>query len=108
MIMIAKKTVVVVVVVKRSCRIDKRRRIDEIVQEAEKAAEQRDMTKVFKFRRLFSGRRTAQSKQINDRIEVFLSRTDDQLNQWKENFQEVVNRPAQEARLKMLESHHSH
>ena len=41
--------------VKRSCRRDKRRRTDEIAQEAEAAAEQRDMKKVYDTTRLLSG-----------------------------------------------------
>ena len=40
---------------KRSCRRDQRRRIDEIAQEAEEAAEQRDMKKGHDTTRLLSG-----------------------------------------------------
>ena len=41
--------------VKRSCRRDKRTRIDETAQEAEVAAEQRDTKKVYDTTRLLSG-----------------------------------------------------
>ena len=40
--------------VKRSCRRDKRRRIDEIAREAEEVAEQRDMKRVYNTIRLLS------------------------------------------------------
>ena len=48
--------------VKRSCRRDKRQRIDEIARETEEAAEQRDMKRVYDTTRLLSGRKTVQSK----------------------------------------------
>ena len=41
--------------VKRSCRRDKRRRINKIAREAEEAAEQRDMKRVYDTTRLLSG-----------------------------------------------------
>ena len=50
--------------VKKSCRRDKKRRIDVIAQETEVAAEQKNMKKVCDTTRLLSGRRTAQSKRI--------------------------------------------
>ena len=44
--------------VKRSCRLDKRREIDETIQGAGVAAEQRDLQKVFDITKLLSGQRT--------------------------------------------------
>ena len=82
--------------VKRSCRRDKRRRIDEFSREAEEAAEQRDMMRVYDTTRLLSGRKTVQSKPVKDKNGAVLTRTADQLNRWKEHFQEVLNRPAPE------------
>ena len=81
---------------KRSCRRDKRRKIDEIAREAEEAAEQRDMKRVYDTTRLLSGRKTVQSKRVKDKNSTVLTRTEDQLNRWKERFQEVLNRPAPE------------
>ena len=69
--------------VKRSCRRDKRRRLYEIAQEPEEAAEQKDMKKVYDTTRLFSGQRTARSKLVKDKNRVVLTRRDDQLNRWK-------------------------
>ena len=82
--------------VRRSCRRDKRRRIDEIAREAEEAAEQRDIKRVYDTTRLLSGRKMVQSKPVRDKNRVVLTRTEDQLNRWKEHFQEVLNRPAPE------------
>ena len=79
-----------------SCRRDKRRRIDEIAREAEEAAEQRDMKRVHDTTRLLSGRKTVQSKPVKDKNGAVLTWTEDQLNRWKEHFQEVLNRPAPE------------
>ena len=56
------------------------------------AAEQRDMKKVYDTTRLLSGRRTTQSKPV-DTNEAVLTRIDEQLNQWKEYYQDVLNRP---------------
>ena len=66
--------------VKTSCRRDKRRRIDELVREAEEAEEQRDMKRVYDTTRLLSGRKTVQRKPVKDKNRVVLTRTDDQLN----------------------------
>ena len=66
--------------VKRSCRSDKRRRIDEIAREAGEAAKQRDMKRVYDTARLLSGRKTVQSKPVKDKNGVVLTRTDDQQN----------------------------
>ena len=82
--------------VKRSYRRDKRRRIDEISREAEESAEQRDTKRVYDTTRLLSGRKTVQSKPVKDKNGAFLTGAEDQLNQWKEHFQEVLSRPAPE------------
>ena len=80
----------------RSCRKDKRRRIDEITRKAEEAAEQRDMKRVYDTTRLLSGRKLVQSKPVRHKNGVVLTRTEDQLNRWKEHCQGVLNRPALE------------
>ena len=60
------------------------------------AAEQRDLKRVYDTTRLLSGRKTVQSKPVKDKNGVVLTRTDDQLNRWKEHFQEVFNRSTPE------------
>ena len=65
--------------VKRSCRRDKMRRIDEMAQESEIVAEQRDMKKVYDTTRLLSGRTTTQSKPIKDTNGVVLNRIETNL-----------------------------
>ena len=82
--------------VKRSCKRDKRKRIDDIAREAEEAAEKRDMKKVYDTTRLLSGKRNVQSTPVKDKNGEVLTRTDDQLIRWKEHFQEILNRPAPE------------
>ena len=56
----------------------------------------RDMKKVYDTTRLLSGKRTVQNTPVKDNNGVVLTRTDDQLNRWKEHFQEILNRPAPE------------
>ena len=77
-------------------RRDKRKRIDDIAQGAEEAAEQRDMNKVYATTRMFSGKRNVQSTPVKNKNGVVLRKIEDQLNRWKENFQEILNRPAPE------------
>ena len=84
--------------VKRSCRRDKRKTIDDIAQEAEEVAEKRDMKKVYDTTRLLSGKRNVQSTPVKDKNGDVLTSTDDQLIRWKEHFQEILNRPAPETR----------
>ena len=52
---------------KRSCRRDKRAKIDSTVREAEEAGEKKDMKKVYDTTRLLSGKRNIQSKPVKDR-----------------------------------------
>ena len=54
------------------------------------------MKKVYDTTRLLSGRRTTQSKLVKNTNRVVLIRIDDELNQWKGYFQDVLNRPAPE------------
>ena len=54
------------------------------------------MKRVYDTTRLLSGRKIVQNKPVKDKDGVVLTRTDDQLNRWKEHFQEVLNRPAPE------------
>ena len=58
------------------CRLDKRRKIDETIQKAEVAAQQRDMKKVFYTPKLFSRQRAVQSKLVKDKSGVNLTRTE--------------------------------
>ena len=54
------------------------------------------MKRVYDTTRVLSGQKTVQSKPVKDKNWVVLTRTEDQLNLWKEHFQEVLNRPAPE------------
>lgn len=66
--------------VKRSCKRDKRERIDSIAQEVEKAAEMNDMKKVYDTIKLLCGRRNIQSKPAKDKNGTVLTNVDDQPN----------------------------
>ena len=90
--------------VKRSCRRDKRKRIDGIAREAEEAAEKRDMKKVYDTTRLLSGKRNVQSTPVKDENGEVLTSTDDQLIRWKEHFQEILNRRAPENPPDLIEA----
>jgi len=81
---------------KKSCRREKRKRIDDIARETEEAVEQRDMKMVYDTTRLRSRKRTVQSTPVKGKSRVVLIDTDDQCNRWKEHLQEILTRPPSE------------
>ena len=78
--------------VKRGCRRDKRKQIEEKTLELEHAAENRDTAKVYKVVKDLSGRRMNQEKPVKDKQGNTITKLEDQLNRWREHFQEILNR----------------
>ena len=58
--------------------------------------EKRDMKKVYDTTRLLSRNRNDQCRPVKDKNGMVLLRIDDQLSQWKEHFQEILNRTVPE------------
>ena len=83
--------------VKRSCREDKRRWVNELAAEAEEAAVKHNTKRMYELTRIISGKhRNLQSKPVKDRNGTLLTRKEEQLKRWREHFQSILNRPAPE------------
>jgi hypothetical protein len=78
--------------VKKSARTDKRRRVDEIAEEAEKAAERQDLKELYQKTRLLAGKSyNNQNKPVKDKEGNIIPKQEKQMERWKEHFQEVLN-----------------
>ena len=80
--------------VKRSARKDKRRYIEELTKEAETAAGQRNMKKLYDTTRTLSGKNSNPSRPVKDKNGNLISSEEDQRARWAEHFKETLNRPA--------------
>ena len=80
--------------VKRSARRDKRTYIDELAAEAENAAGQRNMKRLYEITRKLSGKNTNPSRPVKDKDGNIIAGEKDQRTRWAEHFRETLNRPA--------------
>ena len=80
--------------VKRSTRKDKRRYTEVLTKEAETAAAQRNMNKLYDITRTLSGKNSDPSCPVKDKNGNLLSSKGDQRARWAEHFKETLNRPA--------------
>ena len=79
--------------VKRSARKDKRNFIEELTEEAETAAGQRNMKRVYDITRTLSGKNSNPSRPVKDKNGNTISDADGQRARWAEHFKETLNRP---------------
>ena len=83
--------------VKRSCRNDKRKWLNDLASEAEEAAVKHNTRRMYELTRTISGkRRNLQSKPVKDSSGTLLTKKEDQLKRWREHFRSILNRPAPE------------
>ena len=80
--------------VKRSARRDKRKYIEELTEEAETAADQRNMKRLYEITRTLSGKNSNPSRPVKDKNGNAISTEEDQRARWTEHFKETLNRPA--------------
>ena len=79
--------------VKRSARDDKRRFIHDLTEEAETAAGQRNMKRLYEITRTLSGKNGNPTRPIKDRNGKTITREEDQRARWAEHFKETLNNP---------------
>lgn len=80
--------------IKKSCRKDKRDQMEEMASELEAAAARRDLGKLYDITRCMSGKKNLQKKKpLRDKDGKLISKPEEQLNRWREHFQEILNRP---------------
>ena len=79
--------------VKRSARGDKRRFIHDMTEEAEMAAKQNNMKRLYEITRTLSGKNANPSKPVKDKNGKTITSDAEQRCRWVEHFEEVLNRP---------------
>ena len=79
---------------KRSARKDERRYVEELTKEAETAAGQRNVKKLYDTTRTLSGKDSNPRRPVKDKNGNLLSSEGDQRARWAEHFKEILNRPA--------------
>ena len=79
--------------VKRSARNDKRRFIHDLTEEAETAAGQRNMKRLYEITRTLSGKNSNPTRPVKDKNGETITREDDQRARWAEHFKETLNKP---------------
>jgi hypothetical protein len=82
--------------VKRSIKEDKQRYIDELTEEAEEAAAQGNMKRLYDITRKLSGKKRKPNCPIRDKEGKIISETDQELERWAEYFKDLLNRPQPE------------
>ena len=80
--------------VKKSARKDKRLFYDALATEAQQAAENRDLSTLYKVTRTLSGKRSAQVRPVKDNAGNPIAKEPDQRRRWAEHFNQLLNRPA--------------
>ena len=80
--------------VKKSARKDKRSHTEELTSEAETAAGQRNMKRLYKITRALSGKNNNPIRPVKDKDENTIPGEEEQRARWAEHFKETLNRPA--------------
>ena len=80
--------------VTKMLRNDKRTFCNKLAEQAEEAAGKGDIKQLYKITKLLSGKKVNYNVPVRDKKGKLLSSVDDQLERWKEYFQEVLNRPS--------------
>ena len=80
--------------VKRSARSDKRKFIHELTEEAENAAGQRNMKRLYEITKALSGKNNNPSRPVKDKNGNTIATEEEQRARWAEHFKETLNRPA--------------
>nr|KAG5689679.1 hypothetical protein BaRGS_006304 [Batillaria attramentaria] len=78
---------------KRSARNDKRNFINDLTEEAETAAGQRNMKRLYEITRTLSGKNNNPTRPVKDKNGQIITKEKDQRTRWAEHFKETLNRP---------------
>ena len=82
--------------VKKSARADKRNYLHGLTEEAEAAAQRRDLKRLYEITRTLSGKSTNPSKPVKDKEGKIVTTEEGERKRWVEHFKEVLNRPPPE------------
>ena len=78
--------------VRKSCKRDKKAQMEELANQAETAARERNVKELYRITRQLSGKKQTTSRPIRDKQGNLLIKEFQQLERWKEHFEEVLNR----------------
>ena len=79
--------------VKKSAKKDKKEFYNTLATEAESAAGQRNMKRLYDITRTMSGKRRSQSKPVKSKEGVTITTEQEQRTRWVEHFRDILNRP---------------
>ena len=79
--------------VKKGCKGDKKKYVEQLAEEAERACDKGDIKNLYNITRQLSGRTYNHNTLVRDKNGKALTKPEEQLTRWQEHFQEVLNRP---------------
>ena len=79
--------------VKKSCRKDKGKYVNQLATEAEQAAYIGDIKTLYNITKTLSRRKTVKNKPVKDKDGKVLTKLNEQMERWNEHFKSVLNRP---------------
>ena len=79
--------------VKKGCKGDKKKYVEQLVEEAERACNKGDIKSLYNITRQLSGGTSNTNTLVKDKNGKALTKPEEQLTRWQEHFQEVLNRP---------------
>ena len=78
---------------KKGCKGDKKKYVEQLAEEAERACNKGDIKSLYNITRQLSGRTSNTNTLVRDKNGKALTKPEEQLTRWQEHFQEVLNRP---------------
>ncbi|CAC5370965.1 unnamed protein product [Mytilus coruscus] len=79
--------------VKKNCKHDKRDYVEQLAQEAEIACSKGDIKSLYNTTKQLSCRRSNSNATVKDKNGNVITKIEEQLKRWKDDFEEVLNRP---------------
>ena len=79
--------------VKKVCKGDKKKYVEQLAEEAERACDKCDIKSLYNITRQLSGRTYNTNTLVRDKNGKALTKPEEQLTRWQEHFQEVLHRP---------------
>ena len=78
---------------KKSARRDRREHVERMTQDAEDAAGRRDMRELYQITKRLAGKKSTQPQNVLSKDGETLTSPKEQLEHWREHFQDLLNRP---------------
>ena len=78
---------------KKKTKKDRKSYIDELASEAEVAAKQHNPKKLYKITRQLAGTNRSTNRPVKNKQGNLLTKESQQMERWREHFQELLNRP---------------